>query len=718
MWLLVTMARAAAPVTVGDARGIVLDGVLDEAAWSGAAPVTDFVRFRPTAGGAPPGRTEVRFLQDDQAFYVGIRVSGTDDPVRARISPREDINSDDQVGIYLDTYHDQRSGYVFYLNPLGIQQDIRVNGSNDWSVSWDTVLRSRGRVDDDGRGYTIELAIPWRSLKFRPGSEQTWGVMLTRKVPGLGAKYAYPVLQEGHPALWSQEAELRGVRPPRAGSGLELIPSLLTGRSWTTDPVTGAPPDLSAWGGVPWTETVRPSLDLRWGATPDLGLAAAVNPDFSQVEADVADVRLNPRFAFQFAERRPLFLDGIDAYVDRLDTLYTRSIANPLYGVKLTGRQERVSVGVLHALDRSPLGSFHEDGAPGFEARDDVIAADTFARFRLDAFESGQIGLSVADKRLLPAPGSPTVGEGELATYDGYGLDASLPVGGRWSVDGSVQGSGVNGPEGSLAGMATELVVTRATGVGTGMQVAGSWFDEGFRQELGFRNFSGFGKVGGSLDHTFATRGAVQLVRPSVYALRQEELDDEHQTVVGTSGTVVAGANSAWIEGSGGDRRFQGVTLPQWSVAGGVASQAGRTLEVDLWGSGGQSLDFRTLGSASDLYGEATTSLRATVATRLDLTASAARHVPQGSPVETAWFQRARFTWQFTRPLGTRWIVQHDLVQASGGRGEGLLVSALLTWLSVPGTAAYVGWTERIDLGAGSTTDRSVFVKASVLFRP
>ncbi len=713
--LALAVAHASEPVSVGAARELVVDGRLDEAAWAGVAPITEFSRFRPTAGGPPPGTTEVRFLQDDQALYVGIRVQGTDDPVRARISPREDINSDDQVGIYLDTFRDRRSGYVFYLNPLGIQQDIRVNGSDEWSVSWDTALRSRGRVDEDGRGYTIELAIPWRSLKFRPGEEQTWGVMVTRKVPGLGAKFGFPVLQEGHPALWTQAAPLQGVRPPGAGSGPELIPALTAGRSWSADPVTGAPADLGAWGGLPWTEMLRPSLDLRWGLTPDLGLAGAVNPDFSQVEADVADVRLNARFAFQFPEQRPLFLDGVDAYLDRQGTLYTRSIADPLYGGKLTGRYDKASVGVLHALDRSPLGSFHEDGSPGFDPQD-AWAADTFARFRIDAFDSGQVGLSLADKRLLPAPGSAL--SGELATYDGVGMDATVPLGGRWAIGGSAQQSSINGPAGSLSGGAVEGAIERSTGVGTGFYADGAWVSPGFRQELGFQTNSGYGTASASLDHSFAPDGDVNLIRPRIGFFRQEELDDEHQTWVSFDSTVVAGPTSAWMEAAVGDRRFAGVTLPQTSLSGGLEGQLGKTVEGGVWGMTGQALDFRTLTAASDLYGEVFGSLRATAATRLDLTASAARHLPDGDVVETAWYQRARFTWQFTRPLGTRVIVQHDVVDEALGRSEGLLLSGLLTWLTVPGTAAYVGWTERLDLDDGSTVERSVFAKASVLLRP
>ncbi|MBW2258532.1 MAG: carbohydrate binding family 9 domain-containing protein, partial [Deltaproteobacteria bacterium] len=221
---LAILTAHAAPVHAVEATGsIAVDGVLDEASWALAEPVTEFLRFIPSEGGAPPGVTEVRFLQDDTNLYVGVRVSAVTEPVRARYSPRESINEDDQVGLYLDTFRDRRSGYIFYFNPLGIQQDIRFNAGR-WNPAWDTVLRSRGRVTEDG--YEIEIAVPFRSLKY-PSTQgaQEWGLLLTRRVPGEGAKYSHPPQERDHPQLFDQATTLV-LTPPKRGSGLELMPTL------------------------------------------------------------------------------------------------------------------------------------------------------------------------------------------------------------------------------------------------------------------------------------------------------------------------------------------------------------------------------------------------------------------------------------------------------------------------------------------------------------
>ena len=172
MILLLSVAVAAEPLFVADATGpITIDGVLDEESWALAAPADDFVRNNPSAGGPAPGHTEVRFVQDERALYVGMRVTESEAKVRARISAREEINSDDQIGVYLDTFHDRRSGYIFYLNPLGIQQDIRHNAGN-WNPNWDTTLRSARvelEVTTDSQPNVTRSAVGRYAVKFDLG---------------------------------------------------------------------------------------------------------------------------------------------------------------------------------------------------------------------------------------------------------------------------------------------------------------------------------------------------------------------------------------------------------------------------------------------------------------------------------------------------------------------------------------------------------------------
>jgi len=205
------------------AESITIDGQLSEPAWSNATPITNFIQYLPTEGGLPSGKTEVRFLQDEKHLYIGIHVSNTDYKPQATITPREQINDDDQVGVYIDTVGDARTGYILYFNPHGIQQDIRYsNGS--WFVEWNTVYHSKGTTRDDG--YTVEISIPFRSLRYPETENPDWRIMLTRKNPAKGSKYAWPKLKRRHPRMFMQAKPLQGVKPPPTGAGIWLQPSL------------------------------------------------------------------------------------------------------------------------------------------------------------------------------------------------------------------------------------------------------------------------------------------------------------------------------------------------------------------------------------------------------------------------------------------------------------------------------------------------------------
>lgn len=716
MWLYLlahlAVAQDAGPTVVTVDEPVDVDGFLTEEAWENAEPVTDFVRFQPTAGDAAPGTTEVRFLQDERYLYVGIRITGSETPIRARVSPRERINDDDQVGVYFDTFHDARSGYIFYLNPLGIQQDLRTsNGA--WNGSWDTAFRSRGHVTEDG--YELEIAYPWRSLKYPSvDGPQDWGVIITRKIPAEGAKYAYPELEAGHPRLFSQAATLQNVQPSSSGSGLELIPALTAAQAWPRE-------DGSIDGFDRWDEVLRPSLDLRYGITPDVSVTATANPDFSQVEGDVSDVRVNPRFAFQFPETRPFFLDGFEYYEDRTRSLYTRSINAPISGVKVSGREGPVSLGVLNAIDRAPLASFHSEGTPGFNAEDvdGRMASNTAVRARIDAFDAGFVGVSFADKRLLGAGDDATsVGAG---VFDAGGLDAEIPLGGRWITGGSTHHSlvGIAGESGAW-GMVNAASLSRATGVGTGFGISGRDITPGYRNELGFTPQSGITTANTFLNHTFAPDSIIDAVVPSLSVDVAEERDGDHLYFANASNDIqMAGTHNVEVEGGIGDQIEQGVQTRIWFAKFDYDADWGPLFKLNPSVTRSVVLDYTALVPADAIQVEWDSSLRPTAGIRLDTRASWERVDPRANgPIgraASAHLVRNRLSWQFSRELGLRVVGEYT---NGSDFDQQLRSSALLTWFKVPGTAAYLGYSETTNLAVGDVVDRGVFAKISVLLRP
>ena len=671
---------------------VTIDGVLDEAAWEQATPITDFRRYRPTQGGPPPGATEVRILQDDTYLYIGAVISELPHTPSARISRREDINDDDQLGIYLDPFlAKSSSGYMFYVNPRGIQQDVWLSASWDFNFSWNTVWYAEGTLADDG--YVIEAAYPWRSLRYpRADGQQTWGLLLTQKVPHDGTKYGWPELQQGHPRWFSQVGELQ-VDPAPAGAGVELMPVLAVGQTGTDE----------GWSGFdPWTDAVKPGLDARLGITPDTGLALTLNPDFSQVEGDVAQLALNTRYALYYREQRPFFLDGVDAFQDRQDTLYTRSLVEPLYGVKGSGRFADTSVGVLHGLDMSPAGSVNIDGSLGFDDPGDRWATNSFVRVRQDVLDGGYVGVSAADKRLSDGG----------AVNDVLGADVVVPFGEDWTSSAQLAGSYTQDGEDWLGGHRAGASVRKAEGVGWSTELAVLDVGPGYRQETGFLTDSGVTEYGGFVGHQFDNGGVLDTLTPGVFAHLTDEREGNWRSQLGGYHEVQAGPQWFDVYGSYIDESYEGVTF------------SGHEAGVEQWGpwtrwfstrnevSYARELDYDTLTPGTSWEIDLWTTWRPWVPTRIDVAYSHHLFTPDGAATELAQSVYAKVNHQLSRSFGVRLTAQRTW--GTGYDAPAWQTSQLLTWLQTPGTEAYLGAAQTLD---GGVDELTLFLKVSKLFR-
>jgi hypothetical protein len=714
---LLALALAAEPLPVTTTSdGITIDGRFDESAWATATPVTDLIRFQPTAGGPPPGTTEIRVLQDERMLYFGIHVRGADYNVRGRVSPREDINEDDQIGIYIDTFGDQLSGYKFYFNAIGIQQDMVV-GPGTFNFRWDTVLHTKGRLVDDG--FDLEVGIPFRSLKFpaSTGGDQTWGLILTRKIPHANEKFSYPVLQRNHPREFSQAIPLTGVRPPGRGSGLEIIPGLTAVQTASAD----QPGDPLGWSGLdPWHDAIHPSVDLRMGLTPNIGLAAAINPDFSQIEADETPIALNQRFAFFYEERRPFFIEGSNHFNDQAATLYSRSIVEPLFGTKVSGKEGPWALGALHTLDLSPGASAHElergdaeEGTiGGFSAADveGARAESTMMRLKHDAFSGGYVGGTVATKRILA--------DGPRGTHHSASLDTQVPLGDRWTATG-VSFHSFTGPSpgDTTWGTHSQLSVNRASGVGTGFAASVSDRTPGVRKELGFLNQSALTTVSTRADYTVEPEAAfIDTYTPSVSGIVVEERDGNGWVEVETDHELQVGVHELEVDAGWTREDEDGARATGGKAGVSYKGQAGAGLGFGVATDVERALDYSTLATATLTSTTVDLTLRPRSGIRLDTRFRYATKTPDGFDLVDATLARAKLTYQFTPELGLRVIEEHTTTTGVDPR---LVSSVLLTWLEHPGTAVHIGYADATVLGRdGGPTNRTVFAKGTFLFRP
>ena len=337
----------------------VIDGKLDDEVWKLAAVLKDFYQVQPGDNTPPSKPTEVLLGLDSRFLYVAFHCYDEPDKVRATIAKRDDIFNDDYVGILFDTFHDKRKAYEFDFNPLGIQADgIWTDGQNE-DFSPDIVMESKGIVTSDG--WTVEVAIPFKSLRYVAGKDKLWGAHFWRRIKRFNNELDMWMPLNRDISSWLQQAgQLSGLEGISAERTLELIPSLTlseTGRRKATLSATQLKTMANPFDpGRFVNEPVKfdPGLTGKYTITPNVVLDFAINPDFAQVESDQLVVTANQRFPIFFEEKRPFFLEGKDIFDTQISAVHTRAIVDPQFAVKLSGKVDRNTFGLLVASDTGP----------------------------------------------------------------------------------------------------------------------------------------------------------------------------------------------------------------------------------------------------------------------------------------------------------------------------------------------------------------------------
>ena len=330
---------------------LTIDGILDEPVWSEAPSVKGFKTFSPDFGFDASEETEVWMLYDEENIYFAFKCYDSEpDKIKASVNSRDNIRADDWVCINLDSFNDHQSLYAFYVNPHGIQMDSRFS-SNQEDASVDFVWYSAGIPDSEG--YTIEMQIPLKSIRFSSREPVEMSVFFERKISRITEQSSFPAMDpaKGYAFLTQMQPMIyKGVRHYKL---FELLPA-----------VTYSAKNREIDGAMQ-KDVRKPGLSLttKYGITSQLILDGTINPDFSQVEADAGQVDINLRYKIFYPEKRPFFLEGHDNFImaatqadehDPVNTLvHTRSIVNPLTGIKMTGKAtDRLTIAALYAADR------------------------------------------------------------------------------------------------------------------------------------------------------------------------------------------------------------------------------------------------------------------------------------------------------------------------------------------------------------------------------
>ncbi len=326
-----------------------VDGVLNENAWKEALIIPLPYEFYPGENIPAEIETQCRVTFTSTHLYAGFTCADPEPrKIRAHYMERDDaagFKHEDTVFLYIDPFNDERRSYRFQVNPLGVQVDAFRGEEQGTDYSWDAAWKSAGKIT--GSGYTVEIAIPFHQLRF-PKTEgpMTWGLSAKRYYPrNVYRRFSSHIVDRGVSCAICQFNKISGFQGITPGRDLEISPTLTGSR---TDTRENTPPERLTKGNV----KAEPGISLRWGITPNLSLNAAVNPDFSNIEADVAQLNINRRYALYYPEKRPFFLEGADFFKTPIRAVFTRTVASPRWGIKFSGKSGKNSTGIFLARDR------------------------------------------------------------------------------------------------------------------------------------------------------------------------------------------------------------------------------------------------------------------------------------------------------------------------------------------------------------------------------
>ncbi|MBM3296157.1 MAG: carbohydrate binding family 9 domain-containing protein [Candidatus Aminicenantes bacterium] len=392
-----------------------IDGRLDNPLWDAAVRLENFTQFEPQEGAKPSERTTAYLGHDRHNLYIAFRCYDSNPKaVRACLAPRDQVRGDDGVAVYLDTFNDRKRAFVFEVNPCGIQSDgvfaegggggRRGRGGFDpVDRNWNTHFLAHAELDD--QGYTVEMAIPFKSLRFPAGEKQVWGLQLMRSIRRKNEEIFWAPRSRDINGFLVQAGQIEIPGLIDRGGNLEIMP-VLTG--------------LAENGGA---LKAQPGLNFKYGLKSNLTVDATINPDFSQVEADMPQVDVNRRYALYFPETRPFFLEGKDFFDTPIEVVYSRKIIEPLWGLKLTSRMGRMTLGFMTALDEDPapidITGAYSNGAWESDA---PLGRSLVSAFRLkhDLFSESFLGLVFTDKEMGPSTKNITADHNRVAGLDGH----------------------------------------------------------------------------------------------------------------------------------------------------------------------------------------------------------------------------------------------------------------------------------------------------------
>ncbi len=665
--------------------------------------VTQF-RQREPRDGEPVTRDTTAYVSFDSAnLYVVFVCRDTPSAVRARLTRRERIDADDEVAVYLDTFHDRQRAYVFAANPLGVQAErIRTEGQDD-DESFDTLWQTEGQLT--AFGYVVKMTIPFRSLRFPNGTAQTWGIGLSRRIQRLNEEAYWPHVSKRAQGFVPQLGTLRGLRAISPGSNVQLIPYGV---------YTNA--QLEPGGTAAALTERRIGLDAKLGLGTAFVLDAAINPDFSELESDEPQVTVNERFEVFFPERRPFFVENAPFFATPATLFFSRRLQDPRAGARVSGKRGRWVTAAV-AVDDGP-------GATGEAATALVGTA------RREFAEDSHLGALVTLRR------TPT-GTNRVVSADGR-----VTLGETWAAIGQVMRS-----DGGTSGVGGTGYIGEISRNGRNFDVSVGWTDlsPGFSPDLGFVERVDIRQLDHRITYQWRPRGGpVVKFGPVLDGFRVwnhagERLD---WRIRPRFEVELVGQTSILVDRTESRELYRGLDFEKRRTTAEVSTEWLRWLALEAELEVGTDINRRPAAGPPVQADRLSTSVTATMRPgrylQLDQTLLRTRlRVPDGQDRAGATIfhntiLRSKLNLQMSRALSVRTILDYDLLDSDAAlstlRPRRRLGLDLLGALQLnPGTALFVGYVEQYQplaedrpftfLPALQKENRQFYVKVSWLMR-
>jgi hypothetical protein len=706
---------------------IEVDGKLGDPGWSGAVPITTWYETRPGDNTEPKVRSVGYLAYDEKSFYAAFEF---DDPnpegIRAPYGDRDTIGSPlDYGGVIIDPGNTGRTAILFLANPRGIQYDAVTDDSSGEDSAPDFFWDSAAKITD--KGWVLEIRIPFSSIRHPKGDVQTWGIMLYRNYP---RDFRYQMfstkLPRGGNCFICNRNTLEGLKDLPSSGGIVVAPYVSASQDWEPSENGNGELEKSPFDGTG-------GVDIKWRPTASLAVDGTINPDFSQIESDTAQISTNERFALFYSEKRPFFLEGIEMLSTPIQAVYTRTITSPRWGLRATGKNGSLGYTALVVEDRGG-GSVVLPGPQGSGFADqDFRSWVGIARFKRE-FGSSFVSALVTDREIEDGGSNRVFGpdfrwqRGNTDTVTGQMLwsQSATPV--RPDLTPEWDGS-------KLSGYAAKLWWQHST-------THVDWYtqyediDDEFRADTGFVPQVGYRDIYAETGYTIRPEGFVRRQRffaATSYQTDQEGDLLEQRVNVGTG--MDARWNSFFQVRYHYDRILTGGTVIPKS-SGNVflqtsPSQLFNNLSLDV--RFGQEIDFANSRQGTGINLAFSASLRPTDHLTLSLNDSVRYlDVPTATGAKarlfTARVDRLRATYTFNARSFVRGIVQWvdtkrdpslytSSVSAHSRSFSGsLLLAYKLNWQTV----LFVGYGDEREPNQQDSLEpisRSIFVKMSYAFQ-